>query len=170
MKYFLILISCLTIKAVQAQDYKNAAGIRFGNTDGVSYKRFVTDNGAVELMLGFGGDDGGLQLYSTYQWYQPIPAKFTENLFFYYGVGGHVGYINQYTEQQYYANDSTVVSENGDKYYYAIGVDGVLGIEYRIYTVPMTVGIEIKPYFEYYGLEYTQFNFWDFGFTVKYIF
>ena len=170
MKYFLSLLFLLQMTVLQAQDYKNAAGLRLGKTDGLNYKRFLTEDGAIELMLGFGGYDDGMRIYATYQWHFQIPAEFTDNLYMYYGVGGHAGYINPYKDRRYYMKDSTIVSENGNKTYYTIGVDGVLGLEYRIYTVPMTVSMEVKPYFEYYGLRYTQFKFWDFGFTVNYIF
>ena len=160
----------LLTTSVFAQEYKNSAGFRLGKTDGVTYKKFLTDNGAVESMLGFGGYDKGMQVYTTYQWHYQIPAHFTENLYLYYGVGGHVGYIRPNSTRSYYVNDSTVFSEDEKQTYYAIGVDGVVGLEYRIFTVPLTVSMELKPYFEYYGLRYAQFNFWDFGFTVKYIF
>ena len=170
MKYtFTILFFFLMASAI-AQDYKNSAGLRLGKTDGINCKIFLTENGAVEFMLGFGGYNKGMQIYTTYQWHYQIPAQFTENLFLYYGVGGHVGYIKAYDNRNYYRNDSTIVSENDKKTYYAIGIDGVLGLEYRLYTIPMTVSMEVKPFFEYYGLRYTQFKFWDFGFTVKYIF
>ena len=152
------------------QDYKNSAGLRLGKTDGVSYKRFLSENGAVEFLLGWGGYDGGLKAFTTYQWHMQIPAHFTENLYLYWGVGGHIGYVRPSTTRNYYESDTSIVSETAQRTYYAIGVDGIVGIEYRIYTVPMTVSMEVKPYFEYYGLKYTQFRFWDFGFTVKYIF
>lgn len=170
MKYTFTLLIILTAVMAHGQDFKNAAGLRLGKTDGVTYKRFLTDNGAVELMLGFGGYDKGMQIFSTYQWHIQIPAQFTENLYLYYGVGGHVGYTRPTTTRSYYENDTTIVTDTEQRTYYAIGVDGIIGLEYRIFTVPMTVSMEVKPYFEYYGLRYTQFNFWDFGFTVKYIF
>lgn len=170
MKYIFSILFIFLFATTQAQDYRNAAGLRFGKTDGLNYKRFLTENGAIELLLGFGGYDNGMQIYTTYQWHYQIPAEFTDNLFVYYGVGGHVGYINPYKERRYYSNDSTIVIENEKNTSYTIGIDGVLGLEYRIYTIPMTVGMELKPYFEYYGLRYAQFKFWDFGFTVKYIF
>jgi hypothetical protein len=170
MKYIFSILFIFLVTKTQAQDYRNAAGLRFGKTDGLNYKRFLTENGAIEVLLGFGGYDKGMQIYTTYQWHYQIPAEFTDNLYVYYGVGGHVGYINPYLERQYYANDSTIVTENEKKTSYAIGIDGILGVEYRIYTIPMTVSMELKPYVEYYGLRYAQFKFWDFGFTVKYIF
>jgi len=170
MKYTFTFLFISLTTAIFAQEYKNSAGLRLGKTDGVTYKRFLADNGAVEFMLGFGGYEKGMQIYTTYQWHYQIPAKFTDNLYLYYGVGGHVGYIRPNSNRDYYVNDSTVVSEEEKQTYYTIGVDGVIGLEYRIFTVPMTVSMEVKPYFEYYGLRYTQFRFWDFGFTVKYIF
>lgn len=170
MKYiFTILFTFLTAIGF-AQEYKNSTGLRIGQTDGVTYKRFLNDNGAVEFMLGFGGHDKGLRIYSNYQWHFQIPAQFTKNLFLYYGVGGHVGYIRSNLGKEYYENDSTIVTENEEKSYYAVGVDGIIGLEYRIFTVPLTVSIEVKPYFDFYALHYTKWNFWDFGFTVKYIF
>lgn len=170
MKYTFTLLFMFLMVSVIAQEYKNSAGFRLGKTDGVTYKRFLTDNAAIEFMLGFGGYDNGTQIYSIYQWHYQIPTPFTESLYMYYGVGGHAGYINTNINRNYYTNDSTVVTENESKAYYTIGVDGVIGLEYRIFAVPMTVSMELKPYFEYYGLRYTQFRFWDFGFTVKYIF
>ncbi|MDZ7607261.1 MAG: hypothetical protein U5K79_17140 [Cyclobacteriaceae bacterium] len=163
---FCLLLSALTL---QAQEYKNSAGFRFCKTDGLTYKRFLTTNGAIETMLGFGGYDGGMQAYVNYQWYQPVPSTYTGYLHFYYGVGGHTGYIRPTRTVDYYEGDQ-IVSETQQYTDYVIGVDGILGVEYRIFTVPMTVGMDIKPFFEYYALQYTRFRFWDFGFTVKYIF
>ena len=165
------ILTCLLLSAwaLHAQEYKNSAGFRFCKTDGLTYKRFLTPNAALETMLGFGGYDGGMQAYANYQWYQPVPAHITQNLHFYYGVGGHMGYIRPTRTVNYYDYDM-IVSDTKQHTDYVIGVDGVFGVEYRIFTVPLTVGMELKPFFEYYALQYTRFRFWDFGFTVKYIF
>jgi len=170
MKYTLTIIFMLLMHALFAQEYKNSAGFRLGKTDGFTYKRFLSENGAVEFMLGFGGYDEGMRAYTNYQWHYQIPAHFTDNLYLYYGVGGHVGYLKANLSKEYYENDSTIVTENEEKSYYTIGVDGIVGLEYRIFTVPLTVSFELKPYFDFYALRYTKFEFWDFGFTVKYIF
>jgi hypothetical protein len=170
MRYIITLLFILITSFSFGQDYKNSAGLRFGRTKGVNYKRFLNASGAVELFLGFDGHDEGIQLYTTYQWHEQIPTPFTESLYLYYGVGGHIGYVRPTTDKTYYENGSSIVTETQKRTYYAIGVDGIVGLEYRIYTVPMTVSLEVKPYFEYYGLRYTQVRFWDFGFTVKYIF
>jgi hypothetical protein len=163
---FCFFLSAFTL---HAQEYKNSAGLRFGKTEGLTYKRFITPNAALETMLGFGGYDDGMQVYANYHWYKPIPAHITQNLHYYYGVGGHMGYIRPTRTVDYYEGD-VIVSETQQHTDYVIGVDGIIGVEYRIFTVPMTVGMELKPFFEYYALQYTRVRFWDFGFTVKYIF
>ncbi len=168
-RFLLFSILLLFSLTGNGQEYKNSAGYRLGHTDGVTYKRFVTETGAVEAMLGFGGFDGGMQAYANYQWNIPIPTPFTKNLHFYYGVGGHVGYIRPTRTVDYWVGDE-IVSETEKKTDYVIGVDGIVGAEYRIFTVPMTVSLDIKPSFEYYALQYTRFHFWDFGITAKYIF
>lgn len=170
MKHIFTFLFIVLAANTFAQEYKNSAGFRLGKTDGLTYKRFLVEDQAVEFMLGFGGQDKGIQVYSIYQWHYQIPASFTESLYLYYGVGGHVGYIRPNSSRYYYQDGSTIVLEDGKQTYYTIGADGVIGLEYRIFTVPMTVSMEVKPYFEYYGLRYTQFTFWDFGFTAKYIF
>jgi len=171
MKHLFTLLLLLIFSAgLSAQDYKNSAGFRLGKTDGLTYKKYLLEDQAVEFMLGFGGQDKGMQGYVIYQWNYQIPTSFTESLYLYYGAGGHVGYIRPSGSRYYYLNDATIILEDGKQTYYTIGVDGVVGLEYRIFTVPMTVSMEVKPYFEYYGLRYTQFRFWDFGFTAKYIF
>lgn len=170
MKYTFTFLIFLIAHAVLAQEYSNSAGFRLGKTDGFTYKKFMTEEGAVEFMLGFGGYDKGLRVYTNYQWHKPIPTEYTKNLYFYYGVGGHVGYLKTNLSRQYYQVDSTIVTEDQEKSYYTIGVDGIVGLEYRIFTVPLTVSFELKPYFDFYALRYTKMEFWDFGFTVKYIF
>jgi hypothetical protein len=170
MKLFFTFLLMFLALGASGQDFKNSAGLRLGKTDGLTYKRFLTENGAVEFMLGFGGYDNGTQIYTTYQWHFQIPNDFTQNLYFYYGVGGHLGYIRPTTTRSYYENDSTIVTDTEKRIFYTIGIDGVVGLEYRIFTVPMTISMEVKPYIEYYDLRYIQSRFWDFGFTVKYIF
>jgi len=49
-------------------------------------------------------------------------------------------------------------------------VDAILGLEYRFLTAPITIGLDIKPYFSFIGFRYTNSNFWDTSLSVKYKF
>jgi hypothetical protein len=160
--------ACTT--SLSAQDFYHAAGLRLGRTDGINYKHFLNADGALEVMLGFGGYDKGLQAYALYEWHRNIRLEFTDNLYVYYGVGGHAGYIVRDEEQLYYNGGDQPAVYSGSVTYFALGADAIAGLEYRIFQVPMTIGIDIKPYIEYYGFKDVQFKFWDIAFNIKYIF
>ena len=57
-----------------------------------------------------------------------------------------------------------------DKSYFTVGADAIIGIEYRWLSVPCTIGFDVKPYFNFIGLRYTQYRFWDSAVTFKYVF
>jgi hypothetical protein len=95
----------------------------------------------------------------------PIPFKTVENFFFYYGVGGHVGFEQWYRRYHY--------DNQPDTYYYrhvatpVVGVDGIAGIEYRLKKVPLAFGFDYKPYFNLFGEQFFDMNMGDFGFSFK---
>jgi hypothetical protein len=51
-----------------------------------------------------------------------------------------------------------------------MGIDAMIGAEYRLPTLPLTVGIDLKPYFNFVGLRHTNLHFWDLAISAKYIF
>ena len=57
-----------------------------------------------------------------------------------------------------------------DKNYFVMGFDIMVGVEYRYLSAPLTIAFEIKPYFNFIGMRYTQSQFWDAGLSVKYLF
>lgn len=150
------------------QDYDRAAGVRMGVTSGVTYKKFVTDLEAFELLVS--GRREGMQFTALYEFHRPMEVSFNENFYFYYGVGAHVGY------EQYDDLKKVLISEDPldfvyeEKGYYVMGVDAIAGVEYRYLSVPMTIAFEIKPYFNFIGMRYTKSTFWDAGLSLKYIF
>ena len=51
-----------------------------------------------------------------------------------------------------------------------MGIDGIIGIEYRFLTAPITIGLDMKPYFSFIGFRYVETQFWDTSLSVKYVF
>jgi hypothetical protein len=51
-----------------------------------------------------------------------------------------------------------------------VGADGLAGLEYIFYEVPISVGVEVKPYLELFGHDDFDAQLFDFAFTVKYLF
>ena len=94
-----------------------------------------------------------------------IKAFNSTHIFLYKGYGGHIGYSKGRPDDY----------ENSTHYYrrpsYPLaGIDGILGLEYRLYKYPFTAGFEFKPFAELGGRRIFRLNLWDFGVVLKYTF
>ncbi len=167
--FLIFAIIALTFVEVQAQ-YKNSAGIRFGYTSAVTYKRFIKDEQALELMGS--SRNNGFQLTMLFNNHKPMEVSFNDNFYFNYGIGGHVGFEkrNVYRVKNPYTTPFPDEFSVHDKTTFVMGVDAIFGVEYRWLSVPMTFGLDFKPYFDYVGWRETNFRFWDMAITFKYIF
>lgn len=167
----LLAFTCLIgNQSLNAQSYEHSAGVRLGNTSGLTYKKFLLEEQAIEVLLS--GRNEGIQVSVLYVTHKPLEFSFNQNFFVYYGVGGHIG-----LERFNNLNKSIIPDGNGlnsfvfdDRNYFAMGVDGIVGIEYRWLSVPITISFDIKPYFNYIGMRFTQTKFWDASLSFKYIF
>jgi hypothetical protein len=151
-----------------SQQYRQSLGVRLGNTSALTLKNFVAEEEAIELMLS--GRRSGMQLTTLYEFHHPLEFSFNENFYVYYGIGGHVGF------EKYDDLDKTLTNVDppefvyDNKQYFLIGIDGIAGIEYRWLSVPITISFDLKPYFSFIGMRYTNALFWDAGLSFKYIF
>lgn len=150
------------------QDVGRAAGVRLGHTSGVVYKKFTTETEAFELMIS--GRKEGTQFTALYEFHKPMDVSFDKNFYFYYGIGGHLGYERFDDLNKVLINDDPLEFVFEDKSYFVMGFDLVAGVEYRYLSAPVTIGFEIKPYFNFIGMRYTKSQFWDAALSVKYIF
>jgi hypothetical protein len=170
MKALIILFSLLIcfLSSTNAQQYDRSAGLRLGGTSGITYKKFIVDEQAIEFLLS--SRNNGIQATGIYVYHLPMQVSSDENFYFYYGFGGHVGL------EQHNGFKKEVISGNPDSFFYkkenyvAMGVDVLAGVEYRLFSVPVTFSIDVKPSFNFIGLRYTQAHFWDTSITIKYIF
>lgn len=148
------------------QQYKQSAGVRLGHTSGFTYKKFIVGEQAVELLLS--GRRDGIQFSTLYKWHEPLELSFNENFYFYYGMGAHVGY------ERYDGLNKVLVATDDFIFerqtYFVIGADAIVGLEYRWLSLPITVGFDVKPYFNYIGFRHMDANFWDASISFKYIF
>jgi len=165
---FSLFLTGVVIPSVYGQKFDHAAGLRSGDRHGITYKYFLKEQEAIETFLGH--YHSGLQSYVLYEWYNPMKLSFLKNLFWYYGAGGHLGYTRHHTEQYYYVNESEILRSDSKKSYFSMGFDGIIGLEYRIYEVPLTVGIESIPIMDFYGLQSVKFQSVNFNASIRYIF
>lgn len=150
-----------------AQYYDNSLGLRLGTTSAMTYKRFITKDQAIELLVS--GRKDGFQLTALYEFHRPTKLKISDKFYFYYGVGGHIGYVKDYVDEFQFNNQVLTVESNKEALF-TMGVNTVIGLEYRWLAVPMTIGADLKPFFEFIGMRETDFNFWDAAVTIKYVF
>ncbi|MDN5201732.1 hypothetical protein QQ008_10175 [Fulvivirgaceae bacterium BMA10] len=171
MKQLLPLLLLLISLSVQAQYYENAAGLRLGGTSGITYKRFVTESVAYQVLLS--GRNDGIQFTALKEIY--IQTNLSKNLFIYYGGGAHLGF-EKYTQVNNNIN-TTIINNNQifetrtrvNPTYFSMGLDGIVGLEYR-FMAPVTLGFDVKPTFSFIGMRFTQLRFWDTAMTVKLLF
>jgi len=161
-------IMVLFMFAVTAQEKQYQAGFRMGVTSGFTGRAISNEVWAFEGILGF--RSGGAQLYGLLEARKPLMLPRMDNLWFYYGGGAHIGVVGW---QEYYANEYYDPHNPWNRYAHwgvAFGIDGVAGLEYRFHSVPITIGVDYKPFFEFYGPFYFRINLWDFAGGIRYTF
>lgn len=139
---------------VNTFDYNNAIGVRLGETSGLSFKHKFSNHNALEAIVSFWPYTIGLT--GLYEYHHTTGAP---GLNWYVGGGGHINAGRMYSNYYFY--------NRGDRYVYvqrrdaiAVGIDGVLGLEYKFRPVPFAISADIKPFVETtsYGYIYTSID------------
>ncbi|TRX49316.1 hypothetical protein FNH22_27200 [Fulvivirga sp. M361] len=168
----LLLVSAYGVSQAQFY-YKNSAGARVGYTTAATYKHFITEEQAMELMVS--NRNNGLQFTHLYLFHRPIAIGFNDDFYFFYGVGGHIGFesfLDQKLAEQSFPLSNSPIREfdTEERSFFTMGVNTTIGMEYRLLKLPATIGIDIKPYLDFIGMRRTKMRFWDTALTLKYIF
>jgi hypothetical protein len=121
--------------------YKKAIGVKM-YPSAISYKSFMTNNKAIEL-LGYFTLDGFrttvmIEKYSAF--------ANTEPLSWYIGYGGHLGIWSE----EWKKNNPT------HKAGIALGVDGIIGLDYKVKNAPLNLSIDWQPSFNFVGSSYFE--------------
>lgn len=121
----------LTVSSVKAQttgsDYKTALGVKFYPT-GITLKHFITPKNALEGIGYFYNE--GARITGLYEIHGNINNA--GGLRWYVGPGAHLGFYN---------------NKHGGAT--AFGVDGVLGLDYKINSAPINLSIDWQPSIEF---------------------
>jgi len=156
MKKFFIALSCFIVCAgslkaqsnFDSQEYKTSLGVKF-YPGAITGKHFLNDKAAVEGLLYFNSYTTRITgLYEAHYDIQNAPG-----LKWYVGAGGHLGLY-----QHKYGGGA------------AIGIDGILGLDYKIKGAPLNLSLDWQPAFEFgnrYGNGFS--GNWG-GLSVRYVF
>ncbi len=137
--------------------YNLGIGLRGGFLYGLSIKGFLNSHSVVEGIIGTRWQ--GYSITALYEYQQETKAG--ENLDWFYGFGAHVG---SYAEKYFLKNNGGNAQSN--KAVYAMGVDAIVGLEYKIIKVPVTFGLDFKPFID---LVNNNQNFLDAALTIRYV-
>ena len=134
--------------------YKKAIGFKL-NPGAISYRSFYTRNKAVEG-IGFISLDG-FQLTILNEKFTPFANA--ENLTWYIGYGGH---FNLWSERYKLNNPSKSAGV-------AVGIDGMLGLDYKLKNTPINLSVDIQPAFNFVGASYFDLGWGGIGirYTIK---
>ena len=141
------------IVSVNAQDYKTGIGVRGGWFSGLSIKHFISGQDAIEGVIAT--HYRGIMLSGMYQ--RHTLAFDTPGLNWYYGGGAHLGFYDR-VNSPWFGSGRT-----GN--FMTVGVMGVVGIEYKLEDIPVSIGFDITPALSIIGV--TQFWFSG-GLTLRY--
>jgi hypothetical protein len=138
-------------------NYKTALGVKvWGDGGGISLKHFVGATHAVEGLGYFW--NRGARIVGLYEFHYTFPDA--PGLLWYVGPGAHVGFYNN----RYY--DNRFADGDGSGSY--IGVDGVLGLDYKFKGAPINLSLDWQPSFEF-GASRGFIGSWG-GLGVRYTF
>jgi hypothetical protein len=134
-KLILTLLISATFLAAGAQSssskgstYRTALGVKVWDGGGISFKHFLSGNNAMELIGYFW--NRGTRITGLYEIHGPISGA--TGLKWYIGPGAHVGFYN---------------SKYGDGTF--IGLDGVIGLDYKFKGAPINVSLDWQPSIEF---------------------
>lgn len=150
-KYFIALFIGITFATqITAQEmripaasssYHTAIGLRAGVTSGVTFKQFLGGPTAVEVIAGIWPYG-----FSGTVLFEKHANAGAEGLAWYYGAGGHaviqsgrIYYPHRSPRYDYYYSTGSALG---------LGVDGIIGLEYKIKPIPFAVSLDLKPFAE----------------------
>lgn len=164
MKIFLVLsIFLLTVSAASAQMYERSVGVRLGYSNGIFFDKQNQDLSTYRFMMS--ERDGGRH-FTAMKFFRKYDVDHVpEYISFYYGFGGHVGYI-RWDEQH---NDSSGYYVN-KRSAPVVGFDALLGVSYDFETLPISLTADIKPFIDLWGRNVFQLNSYDFAIGAIYSF
>lgn len=158
MKKLLILVMAIAaISTAKAQQYDWAIGVRGGyDATSLSVKHVFGNSNAIEALVGWGYSKhgSGFNLTGLYEFNVPVIAP---GFNFYYGAGAHLG------SWAYKAGH-----DDGKNDGFNIGLDAIVGLEYKIPNAPIAFSLDWKPRLDL--APSTEFLALGFALGVKYAF
>ena len=148
-----LLATALSAQTNLGSSYKTALGVKV-YPGAVTVKHFTGANTALEGLGYFSSD--GFRLTGLYELHYPLGS--VDGLQWYVGGGAHLGIWSDTWKNRYPTREGGM----------ALGVDGVLGIDYKIKDAPLNLSFDWQPSFNLIGYNYFEGG-WG-GLAIRYTF
>jgi hypothetical protein len=148
-----MLFSAAAYAQPQGSSYRTAVGVKF-YPGAITLKHFTKPNTALEGLLYFW--NYGFRFTGLYEIHGNIEGA--PGLKWYVGPGAHIGFWNDDWKNRYPNRDHEV----------AIGIDGVVGLDFKTKGAPLNFSLDWQPSFNFVGYSYFEGG-WG-GFAIRYTF
>lgn len=140
---FLVNIVAAQNKTANSIEYKTAVGVKLWSGGGITLKTFINEKNALEFIGYF--DRYGTRITGLYEIHGNLNTE--GGLKWYIGPGAHVGLYRGVT---------------------AVGIDGVVGLDYKFSNLPLNLALDWQPSFELGSGSRNGFQGGWGGFAVRY--
>jgi hypothetical protein len=161
MRLSVIALMLLFVMQLNGQHYTRDAGIRAGAFLSFCYRQYYSEDKYSEVIAGI--NPGAIRVTYLKEYMQPALQRYSPNLYFVYGYGGHTG-INRLDHYRFLNRNYFYKNY---RYSPVLGVDGYLGIEYHFPRLPIIAGIDTKPFFEFSMNRFFGIYFFDTSLNLK---
>lgn len=146
---------------VRIGGYSTGIGIRGGSEAGLTLKQFISQRSALEAIVSTSLLTSRINkgLAATLLWERHQRIGDIQGFLWFFGAGAHIGLYNS-------EGNNSVFSRDGDGFVSA-GLDAIVGAEYKIPPVPITIGADVKPSIDLRG---RSTGFFDAAFTGRFVF
>ena len=161
MKKFTILLVffvALLTTQLSAQGYKSSVGLRLGIPTSISYKQFLNQKGAIEVLGGYRG-------YSFYNFFN-LAALYEHHMGEIKGIQGLNWFVGVGGAAYFYSYESLYSGDNSSKT--SFGVLGTIGLDYKFKDYPINVSLDWMPVFILNGF-YKGFDAQSYALSVRYV-
>ena len=163
----LILIFLIFSSLTHAQSVNKQAGLRSGYMSGLFFQ-VTGESGSAEtgFMAMASFRNNGVQFTALRILYETTLDEISPDLYLGWGYGGHAGFIVT-DNLRFMGNDYYFT---GERFCPLFGIDGWGSLEYRFRSVPLVIGLNIKPFIELTIPSFIHIMPGDIGISVSYSF
>ena len=162
-----MILLIITAKNLNAQVVENHIGVRGGIHSGIYFQNLLTAGNAERSFYAMlSANTNSVRLTIMRLSYEMTLSEFSDNLFVVWGYGAHAGF--NVSDHTYFL---------GRKYQFeyerfrpVAGIDALAGIEYRFIGIPMTIGLNVKPFVEIMVPGFVSIKPGDIGLSFAYRF